>query len=247
MRRALAFLRRHSKTFVALITSMGIITAFLVKHYFDWRNLEVSREGQITERYTEAIDQLGNDKLQVRLGGIYELERIARESEPHHWRIMEILTAYVRKNAPRQDFKTYKETPSAKPEADIQAILTVLRERTWSREGANQRLNLAHTNLRGADLRGAHLERAILRDTHLHDAILDGAHLEGADFTDAGMAGASFVGADLRGAINSKPLKLSSQLSSVKSLHGAHLDPRLPEEIRQKYPHRSHILEKPED
>jgi hypothetical protein len=42
------------------------------------RTYELDREGQITERFTRAIDQLGEDKLDVRLDGIYALERIAR-------------------------------------------------------------------------------------------------------------------------------------------------------------------------
>jgi uncharacterized protein YjbI with pentapeptide repeats len=38
----------------------------------------------------------------VRLGGIYALERIARDSEYDHWPVMEILTAFVREQAPAQ-------------------------------------------------------------------------------------------------------------------------------------------------
>jgi hypothetical protein len=86
--------------------------------YFTWRNLQQTREhtdrqlrqaeqGQITERSTSAVDQLGSDKLEVRLGGIYALERIAGDSlamENAHGRdyatIMEVLTAYVRENTP---------------------------------------------------------------------------------------------------------------------------------------------------
>src|SRR5712691_8827678 len=68
--------------------------------------LEVDREAQITNRFTQAIGQLGAElkdgrpNLEVRLGGIYALERIARDSPRDHWTIMEILTAYVRQNAP---------------------------------------------------------------------------------------------------------------------------------------------------
>src|SRR5215208_1645289 len=80
-------------------------TALLSGLYFTWRTLQVNREGQITERFTRAIDQLGKvedgQKLfEIRIGGIYALERIARESEEDYWPIMEILTAYVRQNAP---------------------------------------------------------------------------------------------------------------------------------------------------
>ena len=76
---------------------------FLFGLYVAWQRLEVARqsqiidrEGQITERFIRAIEQLGNQSLDIRLGGIYALERIARDSEKDHWTVMEVLTAYVR-------------------------------------------------------------------------------------------------------------------------------------------------------
>jgi hypothetical protein len=253
------------RTLAQIIGGLAVIAGLV----FAWENLRatqenlritqetattshgLTREGQITERFSKAIDQLGavNEKngkqLEIRLGGIHALARIAKDSKDDHWPIMEVLTAYVREHAPRQDVQPAAETPSAKnkpeerkPEADIQAILTVLGRRTWlSHEGANQ-LNLARTDLRGADLRDAHLDRAIFRGAHLHYAILDNAHLEGADFRWAGLRVASFQGARLKGAKN----LTVQQLSAVKSLYGAHLDPPLLEQIRQQYPH---LLEEP--
>lgn len=64
------------------------------------KNLKVAQEGQITERFTRAVDQLGNPSMEIRLGGIYALEQIAYESYKYYWPIMEILTAYIRKNSP---------------------------------------------------------------------------------------------------------------------------------------------------
>jgi hypothetical protein len=67
--------------------------------------LDIDRQAQITNRFTQAIGQLGAElkdgkpNLEVRLGGIYALERIAYDSPRDHWTIMEILTAYVRQNA----------------------------------------------------------------------------------------------------------------------------------------------------
>jgi hypothetical protein len=89
----------------ARVTLAQILGGFavLIGLYFAWRNiaatnnnLELAKEAQITERFTKAIDQLGSPQLELRLGGIYALERIARDSEKDHWPIMEILTAYVR-------------------------------------------------------------------------------------------------------------------------------------------------------
>lgn len=104
-----------------LATILGGIV-LLAGAYFTWRNIKltqksvataqkallVSQEGQLTDRFTKAIEQLGavdasgKKKLEVRLGGIYALERIAYESERDHWPIMEVLSTYVRENAPRK-------------------------------------------------------------------------------------------------------------------------------------------------
>lgn len=58
------------------------------------------RERRITESVAKAGEQLGSDKLKVRLIAIYTLERIAGESQREYWPIMETLTAYVRERAP---------------------------------------------------------------------------------------------------------------------------------------------------
>lgn len=106
--------------------------------------LELQRRGQITERFTRAIDQLGQagkDKLDIRLGGIYALEQIARDSKPPpeatsissgdlHWPIMEILTSYVRTHG--QHAVAASEALAAG--AEIMAIATVLRRRDWARD-----------------------------------------------------------------------------------------------------------------
>jgi len=66
---------------------------------FTARNFVLSREGQMTDRYTKAIEQLGSDKLDVRIGGIYALERIARDSKKDHPTVMEVLTAFIREHS----------------------------------------------------------------------------------------------------------------------------------------------------
>jgi hypothetical protein len=51
------------------------------------RELSVAQEGQITDRYTKAVENLGEDAIDVRLGGVYALQRIMEDSPtrpPHH-------------------------------------------------------------------------------------------------------------------------------------------------------------------
>ncbi len=203
--------------------------AFLVGGFLTWQNLkvaqdaastsqkalEVSREGQITDRFSKAIEQLGSEKLQIRLGGIYALEGIANESKELHWPIMEVLTAYVRENAPikrecvaskepkptKPESAELADTPRSHPTGDIQAILTVLgrRDRRYEREG--QYLDLTKTDLSGADLSEADLSGAVLKWACLYEADLYAADLHGTDLQFANLTGAGMSGgANLRGA-----------------------------------------------
>jgi hypothetical protein len=51
--------------------------ALLVGVFFTWRQIQVSRQGQVTDRYTKAVDQLGQAGLEVKVGGIYALIPVA--------------------------------------------------------------------------------------------------------------------------------------------------------------------------
>ena len=169
-------------------------------------NVRVAEEGQITERFTRAIQQLGDDKMAIRLGGIYALERIAKDSEKDHGPIMEVLTTYVQQNAsvPREDPE--REDPEEErweeelplPTADIQAILTVIgRRETTGNNRRNDPLRLTSTRLYGANMRGANLCGVRLNFADLREADLREADLRGADLTRADL-----TRADLRGAKN---------------------------------------------
>jgi uncharacterized protein YjbI with pentapeptide repeats len=182
------------------------------------KTLETARQGQMTERFTKAIEQLGDkERLMVRLGGIYALERIARDSESDYWPVMEVLTAFVREQAQARTVppgKTSGEDDTKESlhkrklradiqelRADIQAILTVIgrRTRTYG-NGEVHRLDLHNTNLQGADLNGAQLQGAYLRGVQLQEASLIGTQLQGANLSEAQLQGAGLVNAQLQGA-----------------------------------------------
>lgn len=72
------------------------------------KNLDLSEQRHFTERFIKAVELLGamhDDKpaLEQRLGAIYALERLSRESEDDHIQIMETLCAYIRQNAPSDE------------------------------------------------------------------------------------------------------------------------------------------------
>ena len=141
-------------------------------------NVRVAEEGHITDRFTKAIAQLGDCKMAIRLGGIYALERIVEDSEKDHGRIMEVLTAHVRENAPsREEEEDTPEAPGPTP-TDIQAILTVIgrRETTDDNRRSNP-LDLSYTQLSRANLTGADLHGADLSKTDLFETDLCGVFL----------------------------------------------------------------------
>ena len=156
------------------------------------RNFTLSREGQVTDRYTKAIEQLGSDKLDVRIGGIYALERVARDSARDHPTVMEVLAAFIREHSqegwPPPDPGDGERARSTRP--DVQAAVTVVGRRDAKRD-------IEPINLTGANLNGANLTRANLTRAHLTDAHLDGANLTDADLTRADLTGADLTGAHL--------------------------------------------------
>jgi uncharacterized protein YjbI with pentapeptide repeats len=176
------------------------------------RTHDREREAQLTERYTRAVDQLGSASLDVRLGGIYALERLARDSPPDQPTIVEVLSAFARVHSTDPALRpTPTPTPQAaragtggdperaatqagpvRPAADVHAAVTVL-ARLPVRKGV-QRANLTGADLTGpASLSRLHVPRdGSLTHTDLTDADLTGAVLDGADLT-----GAVLIGADL--------------------------------------------------
>jgi Pentapeptide repeats (8 copies) len=97
------------------------------------QTLELTEQGQVTERYTKAIEQLGSDKLDVRIGGIYALERIARDSARDHPTVMEVLAAFIREHS-REPWPVPEATISRGredrfPRPDAQAALTLIGRR----------------------------------------------------------------------------------------------------------------------
>jgi uncharacterized protein YjbI with pentapeptide repeats len=157
------------------------------------KNAEAAQDKQLTDRFTKAVEQLASPEIAVRLGGIYALERIAKDSEKDHWTIMEVLTAFVREppplKAPLEEEKLLLELPThiqkakdvkqpQKLRIDIQAALTVIGRRDTEKDPENQKLDLSNANIAAANLTEANLEKAHLFAANLQEAKLFKANLE---------------------------------------------------------------------
>jgi hypothetical protein len=65
-------------------------------------SVSIAAQGQFTERYSRAIEQVGQqgpDRSQIRIGGTYALERVARDSPRDQSTIIEVLVTFIRNNA----------------------------------------------------------------------------------------------------------------------------------------------------
>jgi uncharacterized protein YjbI with pentapeptide repeats len=160
---------------------------------------ELTLQGQASERFTRAIDQLGSDRAEVQLGGIYGLEQIAQQAPANRLAVSEVLVAYLHRRTPRPakpppDSSQVEEFRTRVP--DAQAALTVLGRRQTAL--GDPRLDLQALDVRRADLRRANLARADLSGADLRDAYLSGANLSGAGLGGADLRRVDLEGADLR-------------------------------------------------
>lgn len=214
------------------------------------KNAVIAEDKQITERFAKAIEQLGSEKIEVRLGAIYTLERIAKDSPKDHWTIMEVLTAFVRENASlsRKENNTTNTKPlitywineskvnHIKQEIriciDIQAALTVIGKRDYKSDPENQRLDLSNIDIRGANFfeaklqraifKGANLERTRFCKAELQEVDFEEANLLEVDFEEANLQESNFKNANLQKAILSKA-NLDRAVLLAANLQGANL------------------------
>ncbi len=236
-----------------LIQAVGGL-ALLGGLYFTWLQLQNTQEqlnrqfrltqrGQVAERYTRAIDQLGSEKRDIRLGGIYGLEQIAKEVEeardddPQADRVRlvayDVLAAYVREHAAGNP--PTGASPDRGPGVgslqtrapDVQAAMAVLARRNVRDRPPDPQLDLSAVDLRGARLANAHLNQV-----DLHDARLDHADLQDAQLNNAILSAASLAAANLRKAVLVKAQLSNAQLTAAHlsdgllrdaNLHGADL------------------------
>ncbi len=207
------------------------------------RQTRTNEQGLITDRINKAAEGLaknnhdGKPVVEVRLGALYALERIAQDSIRDHVEIMEILCSYIRHNSSLRNRRGIRK----EPREDIQAAITIVGRRDdWPE--ANKRIkketekefridlhncdlrgaqldkaNLSRARLIGANLSGASLRRinlshALLMDANMSKARLGHANLSHASLGDAIMIGVSLGHANLKKASAGKANLSGAQL-----------------------------------
>jgi uncharacterized protein YjbI with pentapeptide repeats len=221
---------------VTTIAQIGGGAALLVGIYFTYQNLIATREGQVTDRFIRAVEQLGavddkgDPKPEIRLGGVYGLRRIAQDSREDYQPIRRILADYIRMNSPWPpkggettlsdtastpipQTLTSSNTPANRNSAPLASAPTPIPNATPSpnlEPRADIQAALAflvhpiykfeHTPSEPVDLHAADLTGAALDGAHLEHATLEHANLEHANLDGASLDGASLEHATLDGA-----------------------------------------------
>jgi hypothetical protein len=60
------------------------------------QQLNLTEQGQVTDRYTRAVEQLGHEKAPVRLGALYSLEHLAQDNPQYRQTVVDVVCAYLR-------------------------------------------------------------------------------------------------------------------------------------------------------
>jgi hypothetical protein len=181
----------------AIVAALGALIFNAVTAANANNQLELTRQGQLTDRYSKAVEQLGTPGptgVDVRLGGIYALERLAHDSPADQPTIVEVLAAFVRDNA-RRGILPASKVAGPRPATDVTAALTVLGRRDTNRHDSDRKVDLSGVNFSGLDL-----AISDFADTNLAGADLADANLTLADLTGANLALADLTGANLRSA-----------------------------------------------
>ena len=220
----------------------GVLAAFLAV----WRS-RVAEQSLLNERYQQGAEMLGNKVLAVRLGGIYALQRIAKEHpEKYHVQIMRLLCAFTRNPTavdhgetglanyePGEAVETNIPGAGGCLRQDVEAVLEAISTRSKLGIGlerdAGFRLDFREANLSGLDLfrvEGVNLSWARLTGADLsHVKLRPYSDLSsireshGANLSKARLNRVSFRGSNLRKADLTGSLLIGSDLEIADLVH----------------------------
>jgi uncharacterized protein YjbI with pentapeptide repeats len=214
---------------VAICTAIVAIATFTVSV----RTLQANTRSQTSDRFVKATEQLGNDKSpDIRIGGIYGLEQLARDTPSDHRAVFDVLTAFVRHEVPARSGKCTDPNlqlklpdgtpnPNASPSADVQAAVDAIARRDRQNDRSDQVIDLSNTCLvasewlQGIQLPGVEMSRADLRSASLFNADLDGADLFEANLTGTRLMGTNFTKAVLQDADLTEAYLLEANLTEA--------------------------------
>ncbi|MER7973751.1 pentapeptide repeat-containing protein [Streptomyces sp. NPDC096080] len=190
-------------------------------------NYRLTQRGQVTERFTKALERLGSAEMYVRIGGLLALEQIVQDAPGQAEHATQVLKAFVRDRAARGAAPSLPVARSlriaearraargrggvasipaasvrARPDADVQQALTALIGPP-TQPGGHPDDSIWEWNGGSEHVdsgRKIDLGDLNLAGANFHRADLCGVRLDGADLSGARMTRAYLQGASLEGA-----------------------------------------------
>lgn len=172
----------------------------------------LTEQGQITDRYARAVEQLGSDSTEVRIGSLYALRRLAADSPADRATIQSVVMAFINGITSGKPEAPEKSRPGwAGRRGDLIAAVEVHGALTQAQDRIRllvtdfslqsvrlHRSYLENADLSKTDLGGADLSGAQMQFTSLGEANLAGANAEDSDLSSADLTTADLTGANLR-------------------------------------------------
>jgi uncharacterized protein YjbI with pentapeptide repeats len=205
------------------LRNLGLVLAAVIAvPLAGWRSLiahkqaKIAAENHLAETYTKAIDQIGDDKETIQLGGLYALEKMARTNRQYHGQIIEVLCAFVRLHAPlsKADEKKIDGEEKEKlspPKLIVQTAITIIGRRNSSFDTVSfiqENLNKLYDYLNkkfeknwfqkfipNSQIYSVTID---LKDTQLYEINLFGANFENANLWGANLENANLYKVNLR-------------------------------------------------
>ncbi|MFB6604303.1 pentapeptide repeat-containing protein [Streptomyces noursei] len=222
---------------LALVQSLAAAGAALALTYTA-RTYRLSYRGQVTERFSKALERLGSEEIYIRVGAVHALEQILYDAPGQAEPSAQVLASFVRH---RSSLPTGGDIPENNqiPD-DVQAALTTMTRinirSSWPIDLSSlclpkdqfQFADLSEVNIRDCDLWaarffGARLIRADLTRAQCEEANFDQADLERAVMDGTDLHRTWFRHADLTGAFMAKAFLNWSHFEQAR-LAGAFLD-----------------------
>ncbi len=197
----------------ATIRNIGLVIAGSTALFLAlWRGFvaedqaDAAQQSLRNERYQKGAEMLGSEVLSVRLGGIYALQRLAKEyPKEYHVQIISLFCAFVRHPTVDKGHVNRIIAKMGGPHIreDVQAVMQAIGKRdkhTIKLENKETKfyLDLGHAHLKGgyladANLAGAHLWKADLSNLDLSRANLSRARLHQACLSNTNLTDAKVL------------------------------------------------------
>jgi len=162
---------------------------------------EAQREAARSNRFASAIEHLRDDSLAIRMGALYELQKLCSDSKEESEKMVSILAPFVREHI--EDEKWLIGTEHNQINRDVYLAGDILSQ-AYTEYGIRAKLDYLQAedlDLSDLYLQGANLEFAYFEDANLTWMNFDGAIIRGANFLGATFYGAQFLEVDIAHAI----------------------------------------------